>query len=67
MYVCVAHACLVFTEVKKRALDLGNRHYDDSKPPCGCQGLNSGPLQEQQMLLTGTPSLQPPSLLFLNI
>lgn len=36
MYVCVAYGCLVFTEVKKRALDLWNRHYDGGKPLCGC-------------------------------
>ena len=29
------------------------------KPPCGCWELNSGPLEEQPVLLTAEPSLQP--------
>jgi hypothetical protein len=32
---------------------------DGLKPPCGCWELNSGPLQEQSVLLTTEPSLQP--------
>ena len=28
------------------------------EPPCGCWELNSGPLEEQAMLLTSEPSLQ---------
>ena len=28
------------------------------KPPCGCWELNSGPLEEQSVLLTTEPSLQ---------
>ncbi|XP_063140386.1 alpha-N-acetyl-neuraminyl-2,3-beta-galactosyl-1,3-N-acetyl-galactosaminide alpha-2,6-sialyltransferase isoform X5 [Rattus norvegicus] len=31
----------------------------DSEPPCGCWDLNSGPLEEQSVLLTAEPSLQP--------
>ena len=27
--------------------------------PCGCRELNPGPLEEQQVLLTDEPSLQP--------
>ncbi|ERE86836.1 cystathionine beta-synthase-like isoform 1 [Cricetulus griseus] len=50
-------------------------HYDDTaeeilqqcddliqggcEPPCGCWVLNSGPLEEQSVLLTAEPSLQP--------
>jgi hypothetical protein len=30
-------------------------------PPCGCQEWNSGPLEEQPVLLTSEPSLQPGS------
>jgi hypothetical protein len=37
---------------------------DGCEPPCGCWGLNSGPLEEQLVLLTAEPSLQP---LFLKI
>ena len=34
------------------------------KPPCGCQELNSGLLEEHSGLLTSQPSLQAKSLLF---
>jgi hypothetical protein len=32
---------------------------DGYKPPCGCWQLNSGPLEEQSVLLTDEPPLQP--------
>jgi len=32
---------------------------DGCEPPCGCWELNSGPLEEQPVLLTTEPSLQP--------
>ena len=32
--------------------------------PCGCWELNSGPLEEQSVLLTAKPSLQPGRLVF---
>ena len=44
---------------QKRAPDLIT---DGCEPPCGCWELNSGPLEEQAMLLTTEPSLQPPIL-----
>jgi hypothetical protein len=31
---------------------------DGCQPPCGCWELNSGPLEEQSVLLTNEPSLQ---------
>ena len=34
---------------------------DGCEPPCGCWELNSGPLEEQAVLLTSEPSLQLPS------
>jgi hypothetical protein len=34
------------------------------EPPCGCWELNSGPLQEQSVLLTAGPSLQPQTAKF---
>ena len=37
---------------------------DGCEPPCSCWELNSGPLEEQSVLLTTELSLQPPSLLF---
>ena len=33
---------------------------DGCEPPCSCWELNSGPLEEEAMLLTSEPSLQPP-------
>ena len=46
---------------QKRAPDLIP---DGCEPPCGCWELNSGPLEEQSVLLTSEPSLQPPLELF---
>jgi hypothetical protein len=37
---------------------------DGCEPPCGCWELDSGPLEEQSVLLTAEPSLQP-KVLFL--
>ena len=39
--------------------------YGRAKLPCGCWELNPGPLEEQPVLLTTEPSLQPLSLVFL--
>ena len=47
---------------QKRAPDLTT---DGCEPPCGCRELNSGPLEEQAMLLITEPSLQPLNLCFL--
>jgi hypothetical protein len=33
---------------------------DDCEPPCGCWELNTGSLEEQSVLSTAEPSLQPP-------
>ncbi|EDL89906.1 rCG56979 [Rattus norvegicus] len=40
---------------QKRALDPIT---DGCEPPCGCWELNSGPLEEQSVLLTAEQSLQ---------
>lgn len=37
---------------------------DGCEPLCGCWELNSGPLEEQHMLLMAEPSLQPGFLHF---
>jgi hypothetical protein len=37
---------------------------DGCEPPSGCWDLNSGPSEEQSVLLTAEPSLQPPSIYF---
>jgi hypothetical protein len=39
----------------------------DHEPLCGCWELNSGPLEEQSMLLTAEPSLQPQEPYLKNI
>ena len=48
---------------KNRAPDLT---IDGCEPPCGCWELNSGPLEEQSMLLTSEPSLQPLQTVFIS-
>jgi hypothetical protein len=40
---------------------------DGCEPPCGCWDLNSGPLEEQSVLLTAEPCLQLPFISFLKI
>jgi hypothetical protein len=37
---------------------------DGCEPPCGCWDLNSGPSEEQSVLLPTDPSLQPVNTLF---
>jgi hypothetical protein len=49
------HCCCLQTH-QKRASDLIT---DGCEPLCGCWELNSGPLEEQTVLLTTEPSLQP--------
>jgi hypothetical protein len=46
---------------QKRASDLIT---SGCEPPCGCWDLNSGPSEEQSLLLTTEPSLQPYIVLF---
>jgi hypothetical protein len=50
---------------QKRALDPITE--DGCEPPCGCGELNSGPLEEQSVLLTAEPPLQPPFHLLLKL
>ena len=45
---------------QKRAPDCMVISLDACKSPCGCWELNSGPLEEQLVLLTSEPSLRPP-------
>ena len=40
---------------------------DGCEPPCSCWELNSGPLEEQSVLLTTEPSCQPPRAIFLIV
>lgn len=48
------------TEKGVRAPGTGVTH--DCEPPCGCWDSNPGPLEEQLVLLTTEPSLQPQGL-----
>jgi hypothetical protein len=38
---------------------------DGYEPPCGCWDSNSGPSEEQSVLLTPEPSLQPGKVLLM--
>ena len=58
MYVRALSVCI--PACQKRASDT---IIDSHEPPCGCWELNSGPLEEQPMLLTPESSLQPPHIL----
>ena len=62
MYVSALSACT--PACQKRASDLIT---DGPELPCGCWELNSGPPEEQLILVTTEPSLQPPSLPSFNI
>jgi hypothetical protein len=48
--------CSCLQTDKKRLPDL---FMDGCEPPCGCWDFNSEPLEEQSVLLTAEPSLQP--------
>jgi len=53
LILCVSTCTTAF---QKRAPDPFT---DGCGPPCGCWELNSGPLEEQPVLLTTEPSLSP--------
>jgi hypothetical protein len=55
--------CLCLQTHKKRASDPIT---NGCKLPCGYWELNSGPLEEESVLLTMEPSLQPPFKMFLS-
>jgi hypothetical protein len=55
-YLYIRVHCSCFQTHQKRASDPIT---DACEPPCGCWDLNSGPLEEQSVLLTAEPSLQP--------
>ena len=60
--IIVKYTVAVFRH-QKRSSDLIT---DDCEPPCGCWDLNSGPSEEQSVLLTTEPSLQP-RILYVNM
>jgi hypothetical protein len=57
IYYYIQVHCSYLQMHQKRALDL---IMDGCEPPCGCWDLNSGPLEEQSVLLTTEPSLHAP-------
>lgn len=54
--------CILCTLVFKVVRFPGNRIANSCEVPCGCWVLNPGPLEEQPVVLTTEPSLQPPIL-----
>jgi hypothetical protein len=63
IYFIYMSYCSCLQTHQKRASDLIT---DGCEPPCGCWELNSGPLEEQSVLLTAKPSLQSPGYSFLK-
>jgi len=57
MYIICTQCCCLQTHQKRAS----NPITDGCEPPCVCWELNSGPLEEQSVLLTAEPSLQPKS------
>jgi hypothetical protein len=53
--LCTLVPCSCLQTHQKRASDPTT---DSCRPPCVCWDLNSGPLEEQSVLLTTEPSLQ---------
>ena len=56
MYVCMYVHCSCLQTLQKRESDLV---IDGCEPPHGCWDLNLGPSEEQSVILTAEPSLQP--------
>jgi hypothetical protein len=61
--MCEYTAAVLHTH-QKRASDSIT---DGCEPPCSCWELNSGPLEEQSVLLTTEPSLQPQLTFFKDL
>ena len=54
-YICSFRLCVCSKECTHESDPIT----DGCEPPCGCWELNSGPPEEQSVLLTAEPSLQP--------
>jgi hypothetical protein len=59
--VSVYHGYAGPIEVKRRHWNPWNW---SCEAPYGCRGVNSGPLQEQQVLLVAEPALQSQKMIF---
>ncbi|EDL33388.1 mCG1045525, partial [Mus musculus] len=55
IYCIQVHCCCLQTHQKR----VSDPITDGCELPCGCWELNSGPLEEQSVLLTAEPFLQP--------
>ena len=64
LYICIwwVHCRCLQTHQKRASDPIA----DGCEPPCGCWELNSGPLEDQSVLLTTEPSLQPPLISYTN-
>ena len=58
IYICALTFCL-HVYLSEGVRILGARVTDSGELTCGCWKLNPGPLEEQPVLLTTEPSLQP--------
>lgn len=58
MYIIIPQIYSTY-EGQKRVGSSGTRVTEGCEPPCACCECNPGPLEEQQVLLTIDPSLQP--------
>jgi hypothetical protein len=56
LFIICKYTVAVYRQLQKRASDLV---MDGCEPPCSCWDFNSEPLEEQSVLLTAEPFLQP--------
>lgn len=59
MFVCIAHVCLLSTEVKTGCWIPWNWSQGQCEQPGGCWELNMNPLPEQEVFLSAESPLQP--------
>jgi cbb3-type cytochrome oxidase subunit 3 len=59
IFICLFYVCVLCHSLQTHQKRASDHIADGCAPPCGCWELNSGPLEEQPVLLTTEPSLQP--------
>ncbi|KAL6074356.1 hypothetical protein STEG23_012106, partial [Scotinomys teguina] len=59
-----AHSVSYVMQLRSSKRSPGTGVTDSCELPCGFWDLNPGPLEEQPVLLTAEPSLQPPETCF---
>jgi hypothetical protein len=62
LFIIYKYTCSCLNTHQKRESEFIT---DGCEPPCGCWDLNSGPSEEQSVLLTTEPSLQPLTIILL--